>query len=157
MPEYPLYPLNPLIPEYPLTIVAELWNVPSANCIPPRRVAVLLMRIFPAMNKLPPYIETAFPPVTVEVPMPTFPVLATIKLPPTPTPPATTNAPVVDDVDALLENTVKLLIQPAVATYRLPPIPAPPNTCNAPLVLDVVALLLVIITVSVVVRNKLLM
>ena len=74
-----------------------------------------------------------------------------------PTPPATTNAPVVLDVDVLPEKIVRLFCQADPATNKLPPTPTPPNTCSAPLVLDVVELLLLIITVSVVVRKMLLM
>ena len=53
---------------------------------------------------------------------------ATFKLPPIPSPPVTTTAPVMVLVDWVL-----LLIEVIPATFTLPPIPAPPLTIRAPL------------------------
>ena len=101
--------------------------------------------MFPATNKLPPYTATALPFVTTEVPTPTLPD-ATIILPVTPTPPATTNAPVVLDVAGVPgelnaatwyalptppDTIFKVFPTLLVPITRLPP-PVPPCTYRYP-------------------------
>ena len=71
--------------------------------------------------------------------------VAVNKLPPIPTPPVTTNAPEVVDVETVLFETNKLEILEAEVdgTYIVPPmnafpvIPNPPDTVNAPDVVEV--------------------
>ena len=48
--------------------------MPSANCIPPSCVAVLLIWILPAIKRFPPFITIALPLATTLVPMPTLPL-----------------------------------------------------------------------------------
>ena len=55
-------------------------------------------------------------------------------LPPIPTPPATTKAPVPTDVETVEESNLD-----GLATYKLPPIPTPPETFSAPVDVDVEA------------------
>jgi hypothetical protein len=93
------------------------------------------------------------------------------KSPPIPTPPATTNAPVVVLVDEAVLPIVAVPVivavvleiklapvmdppDPVVAmkppTNKLPPIPAPPRTCNAPVLVEVAEVRLDMINVVVV-------
>ena len=66
--------------------------------------------------------------MTIRLPNPEveFP---TYKLPLIPTPPLTTNAPLVESVDSVVALTIRL---PAVPIFKLPPIPTPPLTTKAP-------------------------
>ena len=82
---------------------AVFWKLPSANVIP--LIAAVFARFKLPASLAAPYIATALPltPVTVLVPTPTLPVKRllvppTLMLLPMPAPPATNNAPVVEEV-----------------------------------------------------------
>ena len=82
---------------------AVFWKLPSANVIP--LIAAVFARFKLPANLAAPYIATALPfiPVAVLVPIPTLPVKRllvppTLMLPLMPAPPATKNAPVVEEV-----------------------------------------------------------
>ena len=76
-----------------------------------------------------PLLINNFPPILVSLPMPT--------------PPATTRAPVLVDVELV---TLVTVVTPP--TNNPPPIPVPPATCNAPEFVDIVALVPVITTLE---------
>ena len=101
--------------------------------------------------------------------------MATYKLPPIPTPPATVSAPVAvdvavvfpvtDNVPALTIPEAEILVTPVMLllpdpvittalnvpvppTFKLPPIPTPPATVNAPVVELELTVVLVIVNMS---------
>ena len=94
-------------------------------------------------------------PVYVFMYDPTLIPPAKLILPPTPTPPVTTNAPVSVEVDAVLLvvwiiSSVLISVVVTVVscivnfcatisppTYKSPPMPTPPETCSAPVLVDV--------------------
>ena len=109
----------------------------------------LLTRIpDPADKEVTPDVTYEFTVAEVNTTLPPEYIFVAYNVPPTPTPPATVNAPVLVDVAVVISvtdisDTVILVAVIAWPTNKPPATPTPPATVNAPVLVEFVAVVLV--------------